>query len=154
MPTARLPTYLVSLQKKRFCRSRRPSRLLRKRVDCSNPPSAIAIHRRESATRIDLAPRRVERQQVRERLEYRDGHVVDCTADTTRSLEVRYQFENGQPMALVRAPEVSLSLTCNGPVPVELPTRLPALNLVLVLRDEILVVVAPAADRRQFLPAD
>jgi hypothetical protein len=118
------------------------------------PPSAIAIHRRQIETRLDLAPETVEHQRTRDRLEYRDGHVVECTADTTRALEVHYRFATGQPMALVRAPEVPLVATCNGPVPVELPTTLPAVELSLVLRDETLVVVAPAADRRQFLPTD
>jgi hypothetical protein len=91
---------------------------------------------------------------MQDRLEYRDGSVVECTSESTRRIVLHYQFTNDQPAARVEAPGAPLSLDCRGPVPTELPATLAPLDITLVLRDERLVVLAPATDRRQFLPVD
>jgi len=119
------------------------------------PPSPLAIHQRKTETRLSLEKGSCkELVRVSERFEYRDGKVVECTAVANRPLQAIYQFVQGEPAVKLVAHGSALSFRCSASQPAELETTLMASATELVLRDESLVVVAPATDRRRFLPEE
>jgi hypothetical protein len=119
------------------------------------PPSELAIHQRELQSRLSLAKNDAkETLNVTERYEYRNGQVIDCSAEAVRSLATSYRFTNDTATVKLVAPKTPLKYRCKGGIPAELVTAVEGSAIELVLRDETLVVIAPATDRRRFLPAD
>jgi hypothetical protein len=119
------------------------------------PPSQLAIHQRQARSQLSLAKSGPsERLQVTERFEYRNGRVIECTAESVRPLKASYRFENDSALVKLDAPQTALNFRCAGGTPAELVPSVEASAIELVLRDESLVVVAPSTDQRRFLPTD
>jgi hypothetical protein len=79
---------------------------------------------------------------------------MDCNAETTVPLRVRYSWRNGEAAVALERPETRLDYRCEPVAPRELAATIPASQIELVLRDESLVVVHPATDRRRLRPED
>lgn len=120
-----------------------------------SPPSELAIHQRRVESQLVLQPTgRVEKLRLGERFEYRNGRVVECAAEAKRPLKAVYRFVQGEATVKLSTDPLEVPYRCTGPMPTELSPVLPASASELVLREESLVVVAPATDRRRFLPTE
>jgi hypothetical protein len=120
-----------------------------------SPPSSIAIKKERYRQSVSLSRDKAsERVEILSRFEYRDGSHVECEAALTRPLQASYRFIGGEPAVKLIAAATPLVPRCTGAMPEEFVRSAAASVMELVLRDESLVVVAPATDRRRFLPAD
>lgn len=116
-------------------------------------PSAVAIHQRQVNSALSLSrTKRVEQLRIAQRYEFRDGRITDCIATTTRPLKATFEFVQGEATVTLAAAPATLAYRCTAGTPAELSSTLDGATWKLVLRDETMVVVAPAADRRRYLP--
>jgi hypothetical protein len=118
-----------------------------------SPPSAVAIHQRQSSSTLSLSRGKpLEQLRITQHYEFRDGRVTDCVAAINRPLKATFEFVQGEATVTLAAAPAPLAYRCTAGTPAELSSTLDGATWKLVLRDETLVVVAPAADRRRFLP--
>lgn len=96
----------------------------------------------------------VEGVSVSEHLSLEDGTEIRCESRASVGLEAHFSTREGRPIVELSRPATQLIRNCSSPPPPGFTGKLPASRWVVVLREERLVVVEPAADRRQYLASD
>ncbi len=125
----------------------------RRLLDAPSPLAAVIT---ESTLRLDLSDPKAAHQDllVKKRLEYRDGSRINCEATPHFTAQVRFGRRRGEPALELRRPVSPVSWRCDAPLPAELDPTVGAEAARFVLRQDQLVAVEPASDRRRFLPSE
>ncbi len=117
-----------------------------------SPPSPLSMQRSQRESTLTLTAQSVREDfVVSEELELRTGQHVHCQTTFSHALKARWGRKNGEAAVELIRPQLQATRNCDGPHPEPVLAE-PARRALLVLRSDVLQVVEPATDKRQYLP--
>lgn len=117
-----------------------------------SPPSEISVRSVTRTSVLTFAEGRVmERLEIRELAELRQGQRVECSLNFEHPLQERFGRQQGRAAVELLRPALKGTRRCNGPYPAPSFSEDP-LRALLILRSDELIVERPALDERRYLP--